>query len=51
MVHYMKYILDGASNTAEENSSICCLIRMHEFLSERHAGSETLRQENPAVLN
>ena len=42
---------DSADNIVEENSSVFSLIRMRWLPLARHAGSKTLHQQNPPVLN
>jgi len=41
----------SVDNTVEENSSVFSLIQMRWLPSARHAGSKTLHQQNPAVIN
>ena len=45
---HVKRYADSIDNTAEENSSVFCLIRIRQ---QGHVGSKTLHQENPPVLN
>jgi len=42
---------DSVYNTAEENSSVFSLIRMHCCCQQGHMGSKTLHQQNPPLLN
>jgi len=46
---YRKWYGDSACNTAEEISIVFCLIWM--CYQQGHAGSKTLFQQNPPVLN
>ena len=42
---------DGVDNTVEENSSIFSLSESAGCRQQGHAGSKTLHQQNPPVLN
>jgi len=42
---------NGAGNTTEENSSIFSITECTNWCRQKHAGSETLLQQNPPVLN
>jgi len=44
-------VRDSVDNTVEENSSVFSPVQMRWLPPARHAGSKTLHQQNPLVLN